>query len=286
MRIITHSGSAHADETLTCAVLLARGLGITRIERRNHVSEADLADPDCLVLDIGDRHEPERRNFDHHQLPGSAEPACTFQLVLSWLGLDEGAKAWFPWLEPMVWIDAKGNSRTAAHYGWPEGTVEQLESPVELALRDAFSACTEIVPGDPVWAWLAGVGTWFLEKLNALDARWALYQASGKLLTVRGFKVLFLDLPPGTREPGLGLEQIRLRLGGDIAARVVPDARGAGYALKRFGDDPRLDFLRLRNDPRIGFVHAGGFLATTRAHLGETELIDLLERAATDGARS
>jgi hypothetical protein len=280
MRLITHSGSAHADETLACAVLLASGLGIDRIERRSKVPEADLADPACFVLDIGDRLEPDLRNFDHHQLPGTAEPSCTFQLVLDWLGLYDGPRAWFPWLEPMVWVDSKGNSRTAKHFGWPEGTVERLESPVELALRDAFSTCTDIKPGDPVWLWLTCIGAWFLDSVKDLEARWVLFQKTGRIIEVRGFQVLFLDLPPGTRDPGLGLEQIRLRLGGDIVGRIVPDARGAGYAMKRFDDDPRLDFLRLRHDPRIGFVHAGGFLATTRTRLPEAELLELLEQAA------
>ncbi len=286
MRLITHSGSAHADETLSCAVLLASGRGITRIDRLAKVSDAELADRECLVLDIGGRHEPELHNFDHHQFSGDAPPSCTFQLVLDWMGLYGGACVWFPWLEPLVWVDSKGNGQTARHYGWPEGTVEQLESPVELALRDAFSACSTLVPGDPVWMWLTAVGDWLLGKLSALEARWTLFQKEGRILSVHGLKVLFLDLPPGTKEPGLGLEQIRLRLGGDIVARIVPDARGGGYALKRFEDDaPCLDFLRLRNDPRMGFIHAGGFLATTRARLGDAELLELLEKAFVEQPR-
>ncbi len=286
MRLITHAGSAHADETLACAVLLASGLGIARIERRNQVSEADLADPDCFVLDIGGRLEPERRNFDHHQFPGSADPSCTFQLILKWLGVYDDARAWFVWLEPMVWVDSKGNHQTARHYGWPEGTVEQLESPFELVLREAFSKCTNVEPGDPVWIWLAEMGAWFLEKLRALNERWTLFQEKGKILSVHGLNVLFLDLPPGTRDPGLGLEQIRQRLGGGAVARIVPDARGEGYALKRFDDDPRLDFLLVRDDPRISFVHANGFLATTRTRLGEADLLELLEKAASVRSRS
>lgn len=279
LRIVTHAGSAHADEVMACAVLLAAVPGIGRIDRVNRVAEADWADPDCFVLDIGDRLEPDRHNFDHHQFARDAEPTCTFQGVLRWLNLEEAARAWFPWFDPMILVDAKGNDETARRQGWPAGTVERLESPVELALRDAFAARQTIEPGDPIWAWLSATGAWFLGKLNALEARWALFQKIGRLLEIGDFKVLFLDLPPGTPEPGLGLEQIRLRLGGDIPARVVPDARGAGYALKRFGDDPRLDFGRLRGDSRMAFIHPGGFLATTHARLPVEELLNLLRRA-------
>ena len=198
LRILTHAGSAHADEVMACAVLLAAVPGIVRIDRRNRVEEADFADPDCFVLDIGDRLEPDRRHFDHHQLERTAEPMCTFALVLRWLNLEEAARAWFPWFEPMVLVDSKGNDETARHYGWPSLTVERLESPVELALRDTFATRASLEPGDPLWAWLMATGAWFLGKLNALEARWALFQKMGRLLPVVDFQVLFLDLPPGT----------------------------------------------------------------------------------------
>ncbi len=280
LRIVTHAGGAHADEVLACAVLLAAVPGIVRIDRRNRVEEADFADPGCFVLDLGGRLEPDRRHFDHHQLDRTAEPACTFSLVLRWLNLESAARAWFPWFDPLVLVDAKGNEETSRRYGWPPLTVERLESPAELALRDAFASRAALEPGDPLWDWLAATGAWLLEKLNALEARWALFQKTGRLLPVGGFQVLFFDLPPDTPDPGLGLDQIRLRLGGDIAARVAPDPRGAGYAMKRFGDDPRLDFGRLAGDPRIAFIHSGGFMATTLSRLPVEELLALLKQAA------
>ena len=68
--IITHPGSAHFDEVAAVSLILAVHAGtVFRIERREP-AQAELDDPDVWVVDIGDRHEPEKHNFDHHQSLG------------------------------------------------------------------------------------------------------------------------------------------------------------------------------------------------------------------------
>ncbi|MFH0768070.1 MAG: MYG1 family protein, partial [Chloroflexota bacterium] len=81
--IITHPGSAHFDEVTAVSLILSVYTDTEfRIERREPVP-AELDDPDVWVVDIGDRHEPEKRNFDHHQ---DTDCPAAFVLVAEYLG--------------------------------------------------------------------------------------------------------------------------------------------------------------------------------------------------------
>jgi uncharacterized UPF0160 family protein len=65
--IITHPGSAHFDEVTAIGLILAVNNNTEyRIERREPL-HAELDDSSVWVVDTGNRHEPEKRNFDHHQ---------------------------------------------------------------------------------------------------------------------------------------------------------------------------------------------------------------------------
>ena len=82
MKIITHSGKAHLDDLMACAIAIAH-LKIwedttdVEIERRDP-TDAELEDRAVTVLDVGGRYEPTNGNFDHHQLPrGSKDSAMT-----------------------------------------------------------------------------------------------------------------------------------------------------------------------------------------------------------------
>lgn len=73
-KIVTHSGTFHADEICGVALLLRLFPGAA-VERTYTPSEDDFADPGVIVLDIGRRYEPDLSNFDHHQdaaLPSAA----------------------------------------------------------------------------------------------------------------------------------------------------------------------------------------------------------------------
>lgn len=65
-RIITHSGTYHADEILAIATIFEFVCEIP-VERKNKAEKEDLECSETLVLDIGGRLEPDRGNFDHHQ---------------------------------------------------------------------------------------------------------------------------------------------------------------------------------------------------------------------------
>ena len=98
-RIITHPGSAHKDDFLACCVLIAESP--VSIHRKDPDSE-DLDDSSVAVIDVGDRHEPNNKNFDHHQFPRDRVPTCSLSLVLQDLGLYDDARSFCDWLETAV----------------------------------------------------------------------------------------------------------------------------------------------------------------------------------------
>lgn len=89
-KIVTHSGTFHADEVSAIALLL-RVYPDTVIERTydpETIKKAQI-DPEVLVLDIGRVFEPEHLCLDHHHDPSL--PASSV-LALHWIGSEFAPK--------------------------------------------------------------------------------------------------------------------------------------------------------------------------------------------------
>lgn len=67
MKIVTHSGSFHADDIFAVAILLL-AIGESQVIRTRAKAQIDLAD---YVVDVGMVYDPAKNRFDHHQ-PGGA----------------------------------------------------------------------------------------------------------------------------------------------------------------------------------------------------------------------
>lgn len=284
--ILTHPGGAHSDEFLACCLLLARAPAA--IVRREP-TEAELADPAMCVVDVGHRHEPERNNFDHHQLPKDHPPTCALSLVLRHLGLYEDARRFCDWLEATEWFDARGPIETAKWLGTTPDVLARLNSPVHGALLRQFAARRRIEPGDPLGETMRTIGADILNYIEALRARLALLGRSAEIWTLelggRPAKILFLRrTEPPLEDPSFGLDRYVQSVGleHEIVGLVSPDRRGTGYGLERFRDNPRLDFTRIANQPGVHFAHARGFVAKT-TRTDPAELKTLLEMAAVAG---
>lgn len=280
--ILTHPGGAHKDEFIACALLLAsRPVAITRREP----TEADLADPATLVVDVGHRHEPELNNFDHHQLPRDHPPTCSISLVLAHLGLYSDAREFCDWLEAAEWLDCRGPNETARWLGVERDAFSRLHSPIDGALLRRFSQTAGLQPGDPLWEIMRLIGEDILGYVRDLRARldfigrhaqlWDLPSDSGP------HQILFLPrTAPLPDDPSAGVDRYIATQGlaGRVIATVVPDRRSAGYGLSRFRDHPRLNFTRVANEPDVHFAHASGFVAKTTA-TDPARLRALIERA-------
>ena len=270
--IFTHPGSAHKDEFLACCVLLA--IHSVPVVRREP-TDADLANPDLAVLDVGHRHEPALNNFDHHQLPSDAAPTCALSLVLQHLGLYADARAFCDWLESAEWFDCRGPNTTAQWLGVQPDIVFKLLSPIDTTLLRRFAAANRHAPGEALWEMMRLIGTDLLDYIRNTRARITFVGQHAQRWTVDGSPVdghapLVIFVPrtdPLPEEPSSGIDRYVVEQGLDerVVAIIAPDRRSGGYGLSRYDDNPRLDFTRIKAEPDVHFAHQRGFVAKTSA---------------------
>ncbi|MGK0184305.1 MAG: hypothetical protein ACI9R3_000071 [Verrucomicrobiales bacterium] len=268
-QILTHPGGAHKDDFLACCVLIhLHGVSVVRREP----TDADLADLEMCVVDVGGEHAPERNNFDHHQFPRESPPLCALSLVLQNLDVYEDAKAFCDWLQPAEWLDCLGPNETARKMNISREALTQLMSPIDVTLLRRFAAVTELTDTDPIWQVMRMVGEDLLNYLKSLRARlteigehaewWTLSDSPEKL------EALFIPrTEPMPDEPGFGLGRYieEQGKGASVIAMVYPDRRGDGYGISRFNDDQRMDLTRVTDEDDVHFAHARGFVAKTSA---------------------
>lgn len=264
-KLLTHPGSAHKDDLLACCVLLAANP--VPIERREPDAD-DLADPSIAVIDVGDRHEPENGNFDHHQFPRDTPPTCSLSLVLQHLGLYEDAKTFCEWLEPAEWFDCRGANNTAAWLGVDRSIIGKLNSPIDVTLLRRFAASNQHLPGEPIWEMLRLVGLDLIDYLTTTRERIDFIDTHHELWTISGKSFLFLprtDPLPEDPSAGIGHFLREKNLEETVAGMIYPDRRNAGYGISRYNDHPDLDFSALEAEPDVHFAHKSGFVAKTTA---------------------
>ena len=262
--IVTHPGGAHKDDFLACAVLLTQAP--VAIQRRDP-TEADLADISVAVIDIGHQHDTSLHNFDHHQLPRDQVPTCALSLVLQHLGIYEDSREFCSWLEVAEWFDCRGPVDTAKWLGIERDTLGRLNSPLDMTILRRFGSQTEHKPGEPIWEIMRMIGTRLGRLRDQFTHSPRLCGAQhAEVWTFDGFKALFMprtDPMPGDASSGLGYHVEKLGLENEILALVYPDSRGTGYGMRRFNDDPRMEFTQLEGETDVHFTHARGFIAKT-----------------------
>lgn len=280
-RIVTHAGSAHADEVVSIALLLAADETIESISRVNDVPPADLGDPTVYVLDIGRRHDPDLLNFDHHQFSADAPPRCTLSLVLDHLGLDAAARRCWPWLETFEYWDTGGPGSAGRFLNVPhlETMVPQLASPLENALLDAFASQHHLRPRDLVFCMLKMLGETLLAELREIPRLVDWFSGHAiKTITPQATRLLLAHWPNAPRALTRKAFSLYLRESApEVDLTITPDDRGPGFVLQRRPGANHPDFRLLTGDPSITFIHASGFMAVTKSR-DEKEVERVVER--------
>jgi len=283
--IVTHPGGAHKDEFLACCLLVAENP--CAIERRDP-SPADLENPTVAVVDVGEFHQPELSNFDHHQFPAERDPVCALSLVLQAMGLYEEGRRHCDWLEVAEWFDCLGPGETAHRLGVAREVVSQLNSPIDITLLRRFASAPMHRPGEPLWEVMRMIGEDLRQFLLQIRHHTATLQAHSELwdlsLPDREAKALFI--PRQEESEGDFIHAVRTYLETEgledtVVALIYPDQRGSGYGLSRLNDQGALDFNRIADLPDVHFAHKRGFVAKTRSR-ERIRLRQLLEAAVRE----
>ena len=210
--VITHSGSAHFDEVLAVALILATKAGTNFDIARREPSLAELEDPGIWVVDVGGRYEPEKRNFDHHQ---SLDCPAGFVLVARYLGLYDSLSV-LPWWNFKDSVDRVGPVKASQEFGAGDDLVNR--NPVENWLVDRFAADP---PGSlPL---LKSLGDSTIASARSLKTQVDFWKGSRRLL-IAGVPAMI-----GETTESYGLEEFR-RLVSDPPDIVISlDRRSPGW---------------------------------------------------------
>ncbi len=268
-KILTHPGSSHKDEFLACCVLIYQYK--VPVSRREP-TEDDLQDPRTCVVDVGGEHQPDRKNFDHHQFPRDHPPLCALSLVLQDLGLYENARAFCDWLEPAEWLDTRGPVDAAKWMNIERKVLNQLISPIDITLLRRFAQSSELSEKDVLWQVMSMVGEDLVEYLKTLSERLVYLDQHCEWWTIENgehsFEAVFLPrTDPLPKDPSMAMQRFISQQGKDqsVIAMVYPDSRGDGYGLSRHNDNKKMEFTALESEPDVHFAHARGFVAKTSA---------------------
>ncbi|QDV57221.1 MYG1 family protein [Rosistilla oblonga] len=280
--IVTHPGGAHKDDFLACS-LLAHLHGVP-IQRREPTEE-DLADSTICVVDVGEVHDPEQNNFDHHQFPRDAPPLCALSLVLQNMGLYDDALSFCAWLRPAEWLDTLGPNEAAKLMGIPRAALGALNSPLDITLLNRFASQTELRPDSPVYQVMCMVGEDIVNYLQSLRQRLDYLKTHAQYWTIESdgesIQALFLEKSDTlANDPSFGVYAFIESEGKQdaIQAMVTPDRRGEGYGLSRYNDSQRLDYSQIETHEEVRFAHKRGFVAKVTTN-DPTRLKELLKDA-------
>jgi len=123
-------------------------------------------------------------------------------------------------------------------------------------------------PGEPIWEIMRMIGQDLVDYITGLRARLNEIAIQAEVWELDGFSALFMPrTDPLPEEPSAGLGRYieQPGLSGSVLAIIYPDRRSEGYGMRRFNDDPRLDFTRIDQEPDVHFTHRQGFIAKTSA---------------------
>jgi hypothetical protein len=280
--IVTHGGHAHRDDFLSVCFVLAMCAeenNTPSVQRRDPTPD-ELNDPNVVVLDVGEKHEPELSNFDHHQFARDADPVCALTLILQNMTIYEEANRGFRWLNVTEKFDSKGPFYVANEIGIEWNKISDATfSPIEEAILHMFSKLNENYK--TMTYLMTEIGMQLLNTLEQFTERWQKLSETTTTLEVDGNLIVVSVGVNKDDDPSFALSAFVEEKHPSAIATVTLDDRGNGLCLFRLNDSPQIDFSQIENDPRILFAHKNGFVAKTHNVLSEQELTEVFQKSLT-----
>ncbi|MBY9006583.1 MAG: MYG1 family protein, partial [Candidatus Lokiarchaeota archaeon] len=160
--IITHPGSAHLDEFLSCCLVIYKFKDVKEIRRKEPL-KSDINDPNIWVLDVGEKHDPNLKCFDHHQ--GNVEDSTLSLLLKNW-NFWEKAKKVYRWLEVSVLLDARGPNEVYKFLNIDSNIASSLDSFVERTILHIFQEEEVINQKHILFSLMKKIGKYFFANIR------------------------------------------------------------------------------------------------------------------------
>lgn len=283
-KIVTHPGHAHRDDFLSVCFVLAmcsQHQNLPSVYRRDPTS-AELNDPNVVVIDVGEKHEPELSNFDHHQFDRNHEPCCALSLILKDMEVYSESVRGFRWLNITEKFDSKGPFEVAKELGVDWNTISTATfSPIEETMLHLFAKMFEGGQNPIYLGLMTTIGTELLRTLEMFTKRWEELSKTAVSSKAFGNEVVFSVEIQGDEDPTFALSAYVDDVHPNAVVTITNDDRGEGLCLFRLNDSPKIDFSQIENDERVLFAHKNGFVAKTHKKISSEEVIDLIEKSTT-----
>jgi len=277
-KIVTHSGHAHRDDFLSVCFTLAmcKEENNLPILQRRDPTDADLNNPNVVVLDIGEQHNPQLSNFDHHQFDRDAEPCCALSLLLKDMTIYKEAHRGFRWLSVSEKFDSKGPYFVANEIGIDWSKISDATySPIEEVILHQFSKFTELNSENSVYALMTEIGSSLIQNLEMFTQRWNLLETQTESTIINNNEIVLARGIPGDQDPTFALNSFVSEKYPNAIATVTNDDRGDGLCFYRLNDSNKIDFSKLENHKFVLFAHKNGFVAKTKTPLNLQEITEL-----------
>ena len=258
--IITHPGSAHLDDFLSCCLVMNKSGNIKKI-KRSEPNKAEIKDPTIWKLDVGEKFDPEIKCFDHHQ--DDIDEDCTLSLLLKYWGSWSIANKVHNWLKIVVINDTIGPEEVTKQLEISYKAMGALDSFVERTILDLFKKEKEINKGSFLFSLMEIIGQNFFALIDEYVTVFG--EVKGKLVykTIKGVQSIFCY-------KGLNHSSTLTRIIRDRMKEKWPDLKGgiAVYpnkrvkdtiAIMRYHNDKRVDFSRISNYDKVVYSHPKGF---------------------------
>jgi hypothetical protein len=276
----THNGRAHMDDVLCTAWLVTNGYTVRRVP---DVPEAALDDPHTIVFDIGDRYEPDRNNFDHHQ-PGGPD-ACSFSLLMQYL-VEDMTPSVAQLLRQISLIDTRG--AFGAFYAMNPSLLQLFKDPVKLPMAvgdnlliELLSSTERVYPNDPFWTAIGVTLAGILAKATASDrtARELFMERTHGL----GHSSLLIDARGEDISPQDIRRIVKRDFDEEVAVVVTTSLRNPEEATLTRTVSGGYDFNRIRDRDEVSFVHKNGFLAVIAHNTPIEDILSLTRESRVTG---
>lgn len=258
--IITHPGSAHLDDFLSCCLVIAKSGNVQKIKRKEP-NKGEIKDPVIWKLDVGEKHDPDTKCFDHHL--DEIDNDCTLSLLLKNWGLWSIANEVHKWLNIVVINDTIGPLEVTKQLRISYKAMGALDSFVERTILDEFKKQKEIKRGSILFSLMEMIGQNFFILIDEYNIVMKEMKEKLEYKIINGVQSIFCY--KGLKHSSTLTRIIRNRMKerwsdmrGGIA--VYPNKRVKDtIAIRRYDNDERVDFSRIANHDKVVYVHPKGF---------------------------